>query len=674
MKMIILQILLIFILSFPVFGQDETNKTPNVLDPEIEAEIFEELKWLKAETETETVWSASKYQQKASEAPSYVSIITHRDIHQYGYRNLAEIISSVSGIYTIYDRTYHYIGVRGFNRLGDLNTRVLLLVDGHRINDTIFQQALIGTDFPIDVDMIERVEITRGPGSCLYGTNAFFAVINVITRKGKDLNGFEISAEAGSYESFKGRLSYGKLFSNDLEITASGTLYSSRGEDNLYYAEFDDPATNNGIVNTKDGDRFSQALLSLAYKNFSLYSGYSWREKEVPTAAFDTAFNEDYFTLDERAYIEGSYTSSLNSYTDLFLKLYYDRYVYEGKYPYDWETEEGIPYILNNRDRDISEWFGGELRTTLNLLKNMRLTLGGEYLYNLHQSFFNYDENPYEVWLDEDDNETSWAFFIHSEIRITETLILNGGIRYDWYETFGDTFNPRLAVIWQAGEKSSLKAIYGTAFRAPDVYENYVTEDMSSQELNPEEIDTYEIIWEQVLAENFKLLVSGFYYTIDGLISQAAYEDDWTYANMDNVEAKGMEIEMHGKLKNGISGQVNYTWQDVQSEDNDDELSNSPKHLVKARVSFPLLQERLNLSIEGNYMSDRKTAQGETADQYIVFNTGLIWKDIPDGLTLSTHLYNLFDERYADPVGEENYQDTIEQLGTTFRFKLTYQF
>jgi len=640
----------------------------------IEQEIDEEFKWLKAETETEMVWSASKYQQKASEAPSYMSIVTAEEIRSYGYRNLAEIVSSVSGVYTTYNRNYHYIGVRGFSRLGDLNTRVLLLVDGHRINDTIFQQALIGTDFPIDIDLIERVEITRGPGSCLYGTNAFFAVINVITRKGKSVNGLETSAEAGSYESYKGRLSYGKRFSHDFEMLASGSFYSSQGKDHLHYSEFDDPSTNDGIADSRDGDSSSQAFLSLSYKDFSLSAAYSTRKKEVPTAAFDSAFNEDFYTVDERAYIEAAYTAQLNRYADFFVNLYYDRYVYEGKYSYNRETEDGIAYILKNRDDDLSEWFGSEVRVNLNLHEKIRLTLGSEYLYNLHQTMFNYDENPYAPWLDESEKESSWAFFIQSEIRITENLIFSGGIRYDWYETFGDTLNPRLALIWQPLAGTALKAIYGTAFRAPDRYENYVIDDVSSPALDPEEITTYELIWEQMFAENFRFLLSGFYYTIDGLISQVEYEDVWTYANLDNMEAKGLEMELRGKLKNGISGLINYTWQDVRDEESDEELSNSPEHLIKAKVCFPLWKERISLSMEGNYMSDRDTARGETADEHFVFNTGLIWKNAVQGMNLSAHLYNLSDEEYADPVGEENIQDTIAQPGRTFRLKMTYAY
>ena len=86
---------------------------------------------------------------------------------RYGYRTLADILRSVRGFYVTNDRNYSYLGVRGFSRPGDYNARILLLVDGHRLNDNIFGAALIGTEFPLDVDLIERVEIIRGPSSSL---------------------------------------------------------------------------------------------------------------------------------------------------------------------------------------------------------------------------------------------------------------------------------------------------------------------------------------------------------------------------------------------------------------------------------------------------------------------------------------------------------------------------
>ena len=125
------------------------------------------------------VYSASKHMQSASDAPSSVTVVTADEIQKYGYRTLADILESTRGFYVTYDRDYSFVGVRGFGRLGDSNNRILVLIDGHRINDNVFGEPYLGTEFLVDVDLIERVEIIRGPSSSLYGADAFFAVINV---------------------------------------------------------------------------------------------------------------------------------------------------------------------------------------------------------------------------------------------------------------------------------------------------------------------------------------------------------------------------------------------------------------------------------------------------------------------------------------------------------------
>ena len=125
------------------------------------------------EVRVEKVFGAAKRLQPATEAPSSVSIITADDIARYGYRSLADILRSVRGLYVTYDRNYSYLGARGFARPGDYNTKVLLLVDGHRMNDDVYDQAAIGPELGLDPATFERVEIIRGPVSALYGTSAF---------------------------------------------------------------------------------------------------------------------------------------------------------------------------------------------------------------------------------------------------------------------------------------------------------------------------------------------------------------------------------------------------------------------------------------------------------------------------------------------------------------------
>jgi outer membrane receptor for ferrienterochelin and colicins len=175
----------------------------------------------------DSVYGATKFLQKAEDAASSISVVTAEEIQKHGYRTLAEVLKSVSGFYVISDRNYSYVGVRGLSVPGDYNARILFLVDGHRVNENIFDGAYVSTEFPVDIDLVERIEIIRGPDSSAYGTGAFAAVINVITKRGRDLKALEFSAEAGSLNAYKGRMSFGDRFDNGLETLLSENLSRS---------------------------------------------------------------------------------------------------------------------------------------------------------------------------------------------------------------------------------------------------------------------------------------------------------------------------------------------------------------------------------------------------------------------------------------------------------------
>ena len=189
--------------------------------------------------EVQRVFGASERLQPVTEAPSSVTIVTADEIARYGYRTLADILRSVRGFYVTNDRNYSYVGVRGFARPGDYNTRVLLLVNGHRVNDNVYDQAAIGADFGVDVAMFDRVEIIRGPASSLYGTSAFFAVVNVITRRGASLNGISVDLDAGTLGTGLARVAGGRQFANGVDLALSGTLERSDGDTRLYFPAFD---------------------------------------------------------------------------------------------------------------------------------------------------------------------------------------------------------------------------------------------------------------------------------------------------------------------------------------------------------------------------------------------------------------------------------------------------
>ncbi len=156
--------------GFPAPGPAATTKAE---EPDFTTLSFEELVGIKIPT----VYGASKHEQKITEAPATVSIITRDDFQLFGHRALADALRSVRGFYVTGDRAYTYLGLRGVNRPGDYGGGMLLMIDGQRLNDPVGDQAFNGGEFPLDVDLIERVEVIRGPGSSLYGNNAFFGVI-----------------------------------------------------------------------------------------------------------------------------------------------------------------------------------------------------------------------------------------------------------------------------------------------------------------------------------------------------------------------------------------------------------------------------------------------------------------------------------------------------------------
>ncbi len=371
------------------------RETADLLDLSIE-----ELQTIKVSTVT----GASKYEQKVTEAPSSISIITSDDIRKFGYRTLADILRSVRSFYVTYDRNYSYYGIRGFNRPGDYNTRILLMVDGHRINDNIYDQAPLGTEFLLDVDLIDRIEVIRGPGSSLYGSNAFFSVINIITRNGRDMNGIEAATSAASFDTYSGRVSYGTEQGSGLNILLSGTSYDSNGARHLYYPEFDTPSTNNGIADRKDNDRFQSFFTKFSFRDFTLEGAYGYREKGVPTASFGAVFNSpDNRTIDENAYLDLTYRHEFSSSFATMATVYYDIKNYWEDYLLDY------PPLTRNRDTAFGKWWGGEIQATGRPLARHKMTAGAEYKDNLQQDQSNFDIAPPLTYFDDKRKSRVWA-------------------------------------------------------------------------------------------------------------------------------------------------------------------------------------------------------------------------------------------------------------------------
>jgi outer membrane receptor for ferrienterochelin and colicins len=644
--------------------------------------------------EIPVVEAASKYQQKTTEAPASVTIITADEVKKYGYRTLADILASAPGLYTTYDRNYSYLGVRGFSVEDPYtqNSRVLVLVDGHRINNNLTDGAAIGTDFILDVGLIDRVEVIRGPGSSLYGNNAFLGVINVITRKGRDMagHGVEVSGEAGSFDTYKGRVTYGNQFKNGLEVLFSGTIYDSGGQSSLYYPAYDQRivppppptripwALNNGIAENADSDSFKSAFGSVAFHDFSLEGGYITRGKGNPTASpYPTDFNDNRLrTTDDRGYANLKFAHEFPEDLNLTAQLYYDLFEHKIDQPQTYNT----PGDYLQGEVQQGEWWGTDVQLIKRLWDRHTVTLGGEYRDDFKQEDSIYSNNanvPAQAPIST--NRQNYAIFLQGDFAVLTNLHFNAGVRYDQYGDYNPSINPRLALIYNPVGQAVLKAIYGTAFRAPNFFEATYW-DTNTPTLKPETITTYELVYEQGIGNHLRSSVAGFYNQIDDLISLG----NVGYQNVSSAEAKGVELSLDAFWSSGVRGRTSYTFQESQNSSTGEVLTDSPRNVAKLNLSVPLWKDKIFAGVEFQYLSARTTIQtdpltgatetGVAAGGYGVVNFTLFSQNLVKGLDISASVYNLLDQSYSDPSTPQHVQNVIPQNGRSFRVKLTYRF
>ena len=629
--------------------------------------------------EEPTVSAAAKHPQTLSDAPSAVSIITREEIKRLGHRTLAEALRSLRGFYGTYDRNYDYIGVRGFLRPGDYNDRILLLVNGHVYNDDVYQTAPLGYDFGIDLEAVDHIEVIRGPGSALYGGNALFAVVNVVTVSGRDVPGVNALAETGSFWRKRGQASVGHTFANGLDVFGSGSVLDVDGERELFYPAYDSPRTNNGLARQVDSERAYNFFLSGRYGNFALQGGANSREKQIPTGAFGTTFNDrGTGSIDRRHFADLRYTAEPLQDVTVTARGFYDGVRYHGTFIYG-----GGPGRTKNEDLAQSDWLGGEVSTRWQVRPTWALTAGTEYTYHPRVEQENFDRPTGQRYLRDVRDYGTWGVYGQGEWSPLESLTLVAGLRYDRYYDRLEEASPRVAAIWNARPGTNVKLLWGRAFRPPNLFEQYYAyggaglRSLANPSLDPERMTTWEAILEQHLWRGAEGTVALYRYDIEDLIDQVRVPSApgtmvVQYRNGEDVEAQGAEAELRVPLPHGVLGRASYALQEARTEDGR-LLSNSPKHLGSVGFTFPL-PLRLKGGAQLIVVGPRHTIGGRRLEAAKIASFTLDYDTPWSGLALSGSVYNFFDHSYPDPAGSEHRQDRIPQDGITFRLQVRYAF
>lgn len=624
-----------------------------------------------------TVTSASKYEQKQSEVAAAVSVITRDEIKAFGWRTLSEALASLPGIHATYDRQYGYLGMRGFGLPGDYNARVLFAINGNRINDTLYDSGMIERGFPLDMDLVERIEFIAGPGGAMYGQNAMFGVVNVITRSGATVDGGELAVAGQSPQSLReGRVTWGKVLDNGVDVLLSAAGMRARGED--LFMNYPGAGPGGGDVSGRatgqDGERDKEFFARLGRGPWALDFIYGNRRKDDPTAGFFSdalasgQYQRDEFLLTQLQYQDSFAGDTLNVLGRLFL----GQYRWSGLYNYS-----GAP----NYGTGAGDWRGAELRLLYTGIRHHKFVLGLELQDNARIDQTNDDRTTPGV--DMRILRAGWraGIYFQDEWRLADAWSATLGLRVDRNDIAGTQLSPRAGLIWQAAPATTLKALYGRAHRTPNSYErNY--DDGVSQVANPaltgETADTRELVVDHRLARDFSVRGSIYQWSmrnivilgVDPLSGLAQYQSGG------KVEASGLELAAAKTWDSGGRLRGSLAYQDVAYA-NGDELLNSPHWLGKLNYSRPLSWAALpglRMGLELQYDAKRLTKDGTYLDGNWLAHLNLYTDKLARGLEASLGIRNLFDKHYRHPGADSNWQNALDQDGRNVRLKLDYRF
>jgi len=626
-----------------------------------------------------TVSSASKFEQKTIYAPASVTVINSEEINRYGYQTLADVLNSQTGFFFRNDRMYSSIGARGFDRPSSYMNKILLLIDGQVFNESVYGSIEVGNELGINLKAIDKIEIVRGPGSALYGTGAMHAVINIITKKGIDVDGFNFGLQYGSFGSLEGSYFIGKELTNDLQFSLSGKVGKVQGHD-YYFKEFDTDSTNYGWSRGHDAENFYQSLMKVNYKNFQLSGMFVSRAKDIPTAPWNTTFNSagtDF--IDQTALLALSYNENLTKNQNLKLQTYLGYYNYHGSYLY---TDYSTQY-----EKNLGLWFGADIQYQWDITLRNRLISGVENKYSTKASYQFWDKTT--TFFDNNFPYNLFSIYLQDSYQFLDNLNFTAGLRYDNNSLFKGDISPRLALIYSPFSSSTFKLLYGRAFRSPNIYEAFY-EDTQSQmpnpKLKPEYITTTEMIYEQQFQKFFTLRLCAFYYKMNNLIDQIKLSDTSDivqFQNINKVDAYGFEADLNARFTSGLWSYLNFSHAFVKDIDTKEKLTNSPSFLIRAGISQKLLKHFI-ISFEAFAESKRITVSRMESSSFFLLNVFIAFNpkfgnentlsDLVNKTKLSLKFSNLFNTKYSLPSGYETRQDVLLQdgLGMYLNFGINF--
>ncbi len=639
--------------------------------------LEEEIRWLQEEV---YVTTATKTREAIEKSGSTVSVITAEDLRAMGARNLMDALKRVPGLgvsqFTMGNTAVEVRGVKT-----DFAEKVLFLVNGHPINNNLVNGGAMWGYNEFIVEDIKQVEIVRGPGSALYGANAFVAVINVITKKADDIRGIEASVSVGSYDARKVNVQAGHK-KGDFEISTNVQAFDTNGDEGK--VEFD------AIGNSGRTDYWRERYEFGTQMSFGNYSaqGKFVKRKTGPYLGANNVLNNDSIQEYIDYFLEAAYQRELTSQLGFNGKAYFNHFEFDNF----WELlpeSPANPDGFKSRSPIKHDVTGVELQLEYKLSLNQKLLFGTLFE---HQSQYDVgiylnggtgplvDASSYAIWNDSHRRDIT-AAFIQDIWDITEDIRLIAGARYDYYSDFGDTFNPRASLTWSVRPDLRFVTSYGSAFRAPTFGEQYNINNPSivgNPDVEPEEIETFEIGFQGDLNRRTSASIIFFQNEIDDLIASTPTNNAVNESgNVGELRVQGAELEIKSRLSDGSTVTANYTYQHSINKVIDERAADVPLH--RANLTFNYYISR-NMSFFTGVMYKGETERVSTdtrsnVDEYATLDLAFVTQGfVAKDLDLKMSAYNVFDTEYYDPTPAGVMISDYPKPGRSFIVDALYHF
>lgn len=546
---------------------------------------------------TVKVTISTNTRQSLSRAPSVVSVITAEDIRATGTTNLMEILQSVPGIYV-------KTNLFGFKPLitfrGASGANVLLMVNGAPAKDLVWSPGIFWKGMP--ANMIERVEIIRGPGSALFGSDASAGVINVITKTAGTITRSEAGVRTGSFGSQAGWVQHGTQW-NGLDIAFTADVSRTDGHD---------PAIARARGNTAGTAEFgwdnTDLHLSVGKEHWRLLADHT-RHGNVQIGLTGAA------VLDSRTRANDRQNS---------LALFYDN---PGFAP-DWGLSaelrhrdigyssgngfwEGISGTVNLNQMDSSERrVNFEASAVYSGFQNHVLRMGGGFQVQDLVAFSQYWDGVQKP-LDAPRKRRTGYVFLQDIWSFARDWELTAGVRHDQYSDFGGTLNPRLALVWQATNRLTAKLMYGQAFRAPSYLELHLTTSANppNPDLKPERSRTWEGSLSWLASRDLRLGLNVYDFERTQVIAPEV-PSPYRFQNFDRFVTRGVELEAQWQATRTLrlSGNLSY----MKNEDVTSSLRDVSIPMTQAtlRADWAFLP-KWNWNLQANGFGSRPLKSGD---------------------------------------------------------------